>query len=254
MARSAPPDLSLWRRGPHALVLGHRGARRDAPENSLLAFRLALEQGAAGVELDVRLTKQGRVIVLHDTTLARVTDNADQRSAEQLSDDDLAGTDLGDGQAVPSLIDVLDWAKASRALLNIELKSDVSDRRALVWGTVSALEATGIDKRQIVLSSFHLPMLRALSKLLPDVPRGWLFQSSWRGFSPVIEASTAIAVHPRFNLISERRMRAWRRHSALVNTWTVNDPGRALTLDRWGIDTLISDVPGTIIQALDAAP
>lgn len=244
------PDLSAWRRGEHAKVLGHRGARRDAPENSLRAFQIALEQGAAGVEFDVRLGKEGLVIVLHDTDLKRVTEGSDQRSAETLGDVELANTDLGGGEPVPSLLDVLAWAKETGALLNIELKSDVSDPRALVWGTVSALFTTGVPKEQILFSSFDLSILRSLAKAMPQVPRGWLFENTWRGWSPMLSAAQCQAVHPHHSLITAKRARNWRQQVSLINTWTVNDPDQARALDALGVDTIISDVPAMVLQAL----
>ncbi|HEX2882183.1 MAG TPA: glycerophosphodiester phosphodiesterase family protein [Polyangiaceae bacterium] len=244
------PDLSAWRRGQHAKVLGHRGARRDAPENSMLAFRTALQQGAAGVEFDVRLGKEGLVIVLHDADLKRVTEGRDQRRAETLGDAELSSTDLGGGEPVPSLLDVLTWAKETGALLNIELKADVSDPRALVWGTVSALITTDIAKEQCLFSSFDLPILRALAKALPQVPRGWLFDSTWRGWGPVVNAAQCQAVHPRHSLVTAKRVQSWREQVTLINTWTVNDPDQAKALDDLGVDTIISDVPALILQAL----
>jgi glycerophosphoryl diester phosphodiesterase len=250
MEHLKPPDVTAWRRGKHAVVLGHRGARRDAPENSLLAFAKALEQGAAGVEFDVRLGKGGLVIVLHDTDLKRVTEGRDQRSAETLGLSELANTDLGGGERVPSLLDVLTWAKEKHALLNIELKADVSDRRALVWGTVAALKTTAVDRQQILFSSFNLPMLRALGHALPQVPRGWLFEQTWRGWSPVVSAAHCQAVHPHHPLITESRSKTWRKQVPLINTWTVNDPERAKALDALGVDTIISDVPAVVLAAL----
>lgn len=243
-------DLSAWRRGQHARVLGHRGARRDAPENSLRAFQTALEQGAAGVEFDVRLGKEGLVIVLHDADLKRVTEGRDQRSAETLGSAELPSTDLGNGEPVPSLLDVLDWAKQTDALLNIELKSDVSDPRALVWGTVSALFTTGIAKEQILFSSFDLSILRALAKAMPQVPRGWLFENAWRGWSPLLSAAQCQAVHPHHALITAKRAQTWRKQVPLINTWTVNDPDQAKALDALGVDAIISDVPRTILEAI----
>ena len=93
------------------LVLGHRGARREAPENTLPAFELATAQGAAGVELDVRLDGSGRVIVLHDRTLLRVTAGRDDRDVESLSADQLDQVTLDGGARVPTLEQVLGWAR-----------------------------------------------------------------------------------------------------------------------------------------------
>lgn len=243
--------LGAWRRGAGPVrVLGHRGARRDAPENSRLAFELALNQGAVGVEFDVRLAAEGRVIVLHDADLARVTGGRDTRHAETLSERDLAGVDLGQGQGVPTLLDILHWAKGNGALLNVELKSDVSDSRALVWGVLAAIVASQVDSRQLLLSSFSVRLLRALRTAAPELPRALLFEQRWRALGAVRRWACAQALHPRADLLNASNATTFRQGGLLLNTWTVNDPERALELDALGVDALISDVPGLLVSAL----
>ena len=105
-------------------MLGHRGARHAAPENTLAAFELARREGADGIELDVRLDGSGKVIVLHDPTLTRVTGGADSRHAEDIPSAELARLDLGSGERVPLLADVLTWAKEHGQRVNVELKSE----------------------------------------------------------------------------------------------------------------------------------
>src|SRR6478752_9574719 len=96
-----------WRRNAERpYVLGHRGARHAAPENTLRAFELALAEGADGVELDVRLDADERVIVLHDRTLERVTDGSERRDVETLGAHELDRVSLR-GERVPLLADVL---------------------------------------------------------------------------------------------------------------------------------------------------
>src|SRR3954463_10170839 len=87
--------------GAAPLVLGHRGARHAAPENTHAAFELSRAEGAAGVELDVRLVKSGQIVVLHDPTLGRVTGGADRRAVERLSLPEAQSADIGRGERVP---------------------------------------------------------------------------------------------------------------------------------------------------------
>ena len=131
---SSPIVMERLTRKPGALplVLGHRGARHAAPENTHAAFELSRSEGAAGVELDVRLVKSGEVVVLHDPTLGRVTGNADRRAAEQLTWAETKSADIGRGEHVPLLSDVLDWAASHDQLVNVEVKSDVRRRRDLL--------------------------------------------------------------------------------------------------------------------------
>ena len=162
------------------LVLGHRGARREAPENTLPAFELATAQGAAGVELDVRLDGSGRVIVLHDRTLLRVTAGRDDRDVEALSADQLDQVTLDGGARVPTLEQVLGWAARGDHLLNVELKRDVTERRALVWRVAKLLRAHPTARERVLLSSFDPLFVRALAWLLPEVPVSWLVHGKQR--------------------------------------------------------------------------
>ncbi len=239
------------------LVLGHRGARHAAPENTHLAFELSCSEGAAGVELDVRLAASGEVVVLHDPTLARSTQGADAREAERLSWDELRRIDLGHSQHVPLLSDVLDWAAAHDQLVNVEVKSDVRRRRALTRGVVTLLRQHSWAPQGVLLSSFDPRFVWRLARELPQIPVAFLFHTQ----SPVAQAAAlvgaatfkrlgAVAVHPEHTLVTPQRMRAWRSRAALVGVWTVNDEGRALELSALGVDYIVSDRPGALVLAL----
>jgi glycerophosphoryl diester phosphodiesterase len=255
------PMLSRLRRaaGAAPLVLGHRGARHAAPENTHAAFELARQEGAAGVELDVRLVKTGEIVVLHDVTLERVTGGADRRAVEQLSWTEAQSADIGRGERVPLLSDVLDWAAAHDQLVNVEVKSDVRRRRDLMRGVSALLAKHPWAPRGVILSSFDPRFVWALSRALPAVPSAFLFHTK----SPMARAAALVgaatfsrmgarAVHPEHALVTEQRMQAWRSRQALVGVWTVNDEARARDLSRLGVDYLVSDRPGAILKALGA--
>ncbi len=244
---------SGWtRRDGRPLVLGHRGARYAAPENTLAAFELAREEAADGVELDVRLDADGNVVVLHDRTLERVTDGRERRDVEHIPAGELSRIDVGGGAAVPRLEEVLDWAAGSDMLVNIELKHDVSDRDRLVTGVVELVCARQDPGQWLLLSSFHPGIVWRLARRLPDVRVAWLvhkgqrFARHGRGFRLL----GAGAVHPEHVLVTERRIARWHHGSARVNTWTVNDPDRARELAALGVDAIISDKPGLIRDAV----
>jgi len=243
--------------GAKPLVLGHRGARHAAPENTHAAFELARAEGAAGVELDVRLVKSGEVVVLHDPTLARVTNGTDRRAVEQLSWAETRQADIGRGERVPLLQDVLDWAETHGQLVNVEVKSDVRRRRDLLRGVIALLSAHRYASRGVVLSSFDPRFIWRLSRALPAVPSAFLFHTK----SPMARAAALVgaatfsrlgarAVHPEHVLVSAPRMQAWRSKNALVGVWTVNDPARARELATLGVDYIVSDNPGRILAAL----
>jgi len=243
--------------GASPLVLGHRGARYAAPENTHVAFELSRREGGAGVELDVRLVKSGEIVVLHDPTLARVTGNADRRAVEQLTWAEAKSADVGEGQRVPLLSDVLDWAATHDQLVNVEVKSDVRRRRDLLVGVIALLERHPYAARGVLLSSFDPRFIWRLSRALPNIPSAFLFHTK----SPMARAAALVgaatftrmgarAVHPEHALVTTPRMTAWRSKKVLVGVWTVNDPARAQALSKLGVDYLVSDNPGRIIAAL----
>jgi glycerophosphoryl diester phosphodiesterase len=259
---SPPSALERLTRGAVAkpLVLGHRGARHAAPENTHAAFELALREGAAGVELDVRLVKSGQIVVLHDTTLSRVTGGADRRAVEALTWAETRSADIGRGEQVPLLSDVLDWAASHDQLVNVEVKSDVKRRRDLLHGVSALLAAHPYAARGVVLSSFDPRFVWFLARALPQIPSAFLFHTK----SPVARVAAMVgaatfnrmgarAVHPEHVLVTEQRMQAWRSRRALVGVWTVNDETRARELSALGVDYIVSDRPGAILAAISAS-
>src|SRR3954465_9330714 len=160
------------------LIYAHRGASADAPENTLAAFRLALEQGADGIELDAQRCASGEVVVVHDESLLRTTGHAALVTRTPWST--LRALDAGAwkaerfrGERVPLLAEVL---AAFPLLVNVELKCERSDDRGLTAEVVRIVREGGAEER-VLLSSFNpLCLLRART-LAPRIPRALLFES-----------------------------------------------------------------------------
>jgi glycerophosphoryl diester phosphodiesterase len=243
--------LEAWRRpaGQRPLVLGHRGARHAAPENTLSAFALAHKEGADGIELDVRLDGSGNVIVLHDPRLLRVTNGADPRHAEDIPSGDLARLDVGLGERVPSLAEVLEWARSTGQRVNVELKSDVRKPSLLLQRVAQVIGAQPLPP--VLFSSFHPRFVYWLARHLPNLPRAWLVHRRQRllRYAPGFRLLGPNALHPEDWLASKKRVARFQRAGMLVNVWTVNDPLRARELAQFGVDALISDTPGTLVRA-----
>ncbi|MEP7049898.1 MAG: glycerophosphodiester phosphodiesterase [Pseudomonadota bacterium] len=244
--------LAAWQRPPgqRPFVLGHRGARHAAPENTFAAFELARTEGADGIELDVRLDGGGRVIVLHDPTLTRVTDNAETRHAEDISSTELSRLDVGSGERVPLLSDVLAWAHERQQRVNVELKSDVRNRALLLTRVAEAVR--GSPRPNLIFSSFHPYFVWWLARHLPELPRAWLVHEKQHVLkhAPGFAALGANAVHPQHTLVTAQRVQRTHAEHALLNVWTVNDPARAQALASFGVDAIITDLPAKILSVL----
>ncbi len=146
------------------LVLGHRGYSAKYPENTLLAFKKAIEAGADGVELDVWLTKDGEVVVIHDETVDR-TSNGSGR-VKDMTLEELKGLDFGNGERIPTLEEVFE-ALPWEAVINVEIKdADAVERTAEIVRAHSP--------ERVVVSSFHLDALEKYRKLDPETRIGIL--------------------------------------------------------------------------------
>jgi len=233
-------------------VLGHRGARHAAPENTFAAFELARREGADGIEIDVRLDGSEAAVVIHDADLARVTGGESRARVDQLSTAELRRFSVGAGERVPLLEDVLAWAREHDACVNVEVKSDVRQKQRLLECVVRELSRGRHASARVVVSSFHPGFVRVLATRLPELPVCWLVHDrqivlrsapGWRWLG-------ASGVHPQHTLLSSSKVQSLQRSGALVGTWTVNDPALALAYARFGVDLIISDVPGQILAAL----
>jgi glycerophosphoryl diester phosphodiesterase len=214
------------------------------------AFELAGRAGADGIELDVRLAGSGAVVVCHDPTLERLTGGRDARAIAALHHGELAKIDLGHGQGVPLLTEVLALADRHRLRVNVEMKRDVPSRRRLVAQTVRVLRDRASPA--VLVSSFDPWMLAYFGWLLPAVPCGYLFapdQKYQRSGWPATLLRAA-AMHPERSLCRAERIRLWRARGRLVNVWTVNDVGEARALSELGVDAVITDDPASLVGAL----
>lgn len=242
--------LDRWKRlGHRPLVLGHRGVRVGAIENTMLAFDLARQQGADGVELDVRLSRDGVPFVVHDRDLSRVSSGVDGRVVSETDSAALERVNLGAGEGPPRLESVLDWAERHALVVNVELKSEAARTDAVASSVADLLRARPECWCQVLVSSFHPALLRAFGEALSEVPTAWLFTAAHASWAGCAQRLGARAVHPDARCFSSAGNYP-RPAGVLVNTWTVNDAETARLLADRGVDAIITDEPGKILAAL----
>lgn len=237
--------MSDWFRSPTPLIIGHRGASADAPENTLPAFALALNQGAHGIELDVRLSADGQLIVIHDATVDRTT-NGFGRVAKMTADqiNDLL---VDDQHKVPTLDQVFSELGAE-PLYNIELKIAKLRDPMLIAAVSDCILGHDLQEK-VLISSFNLLALRHVRNLLgPRVPIG-LNRSTF--LTKYLHLGVAAEVdHPNHTLVSKGYM-AWARSRGYrVNVWTVDDGREAQLLKQLGVNAIITNQPALIAQQL----
>ena len=246
-------------------VQGHRGACALAPENTLAAFRKAIELGADGMEMDLQLTRDAAVVVIHDDTLERTTDGrgrvTDLSLAEVRQAD--AGVKFGPayrGERVPMLTEVIDLVKASgndRVRLNLEIKfgkgregqpGDVEER------VLAVLRAAAFVDR-VTVQSFHHPSPAKLKALEPRMAIGLLVGARQPSPDPValVREYGAEYYAPEHHLVTPELLRALHQAGIPVVTWTVNEEHLMRRLIEAGLgslrgDAIISDYPDRAVK------
>jgi glycerophosphoryl diester phosphodiesterase len=219
------------------LIIAHRGASAEKPENTLAAFRRALALRVDGIELDVHITSDGVPVVFHDDKLKRLTGVKGRVTACTWAE--LAKLRVRGTEPIPRLVDVLRLTR-QRAVVQIELKAGVAV--APVIAAVKAARAVG----WVILASFDAPLVREAGELAPKIPR-MLISESRRGPAAILRQLAGCgALGLSFNY---RRIpsAAWVQYFQLrgysVWAWTVNDSAAAERLAGWGIDALLGDDP-----------
>lgn len=236
-------------------ILAHRGALREAPENTLPAFARALELGADGIELDVQVSRDGRLVVIHDFEVDGTTNG--HGPVASFSSAELARLDAGShvdprfaSVGVPTLDDVFDLV-GDRCRVNVEVKSLAAD-----GGPAPALLATLVRDRglcdQVIVSSINPMCLVQLRRHEPAIPRGVVYEQPMtpEQQAELLRSIRPHALHPQFPCVTEQTVTWARAEGLAVTAWTVNEVAEARRLSGLGVDAIITDVPDVLIHAL----
>lgn len=245
--------MNLWLQShDHPLIIGHRGASAHAPENTLAAFKLAMEQGADGIELDVKRCASGEVVVMHDETVDRTTNG--RGAVHQLTLAQLRALDAGQGQPVPTLDEVLELTASSPTpfLVNIEVTNYTTPGDGLERLVVDVVRRHDCADR-ILFSSFNPLTVRALAQLMPEVPRGILYHHAM----PIYIRQVWLAPftphefrHPDFSYVTPDFVQTLKAQGKRVNTWTVNERADIARVAACGVHGIIGDSPHTMREVL----
>lgn len=229
-------------------VLGHRGARAHAPDNTLRAFELAIEHGADGIEVDVRMTADGALCIAHDEEI-HFEEFPRLLRLGRLTKSQLGKLHLPGGHRVPTLRGVLEFQARTGCMVNVELKGEVENGAWMCEQAAREIRVHGGNG--LVLSSFSPLTVKRLTKLLPEIPTALLFDKDQTLMQRVLPLSPlgAVGAHPEDACVTPEMVTRLKRKGAFVGVWTVNDSARAKALAEMGVDVLISDDPGPIVRS-----
>ena len=208
-------------------VFAHRGASAYAPENTLPAFALAARQGADGIELDVHLSKDGELVVIHDETLDRTTNGTGAVKDHTLAELQAlcAGNGMSgfDGARIPTLREVLELVRPTGMLVNIELKTSLVWYDGIEEKTLALVEALGMQER-VIYSSFNHYSIERVRQLAPQAQTAYLFADIICDVEKYAAAHGVGGLHPGLcNVRMADFLHTYLASGLAVRVWTVNE-------------------------------
>ena len=240
-------------------MIGHRGAAGCAPENTLAGLRKAKELGCRWVEIDVRFTADGQLILLHDDRLERTTNGRGKAASMPLAavrryDTGHRFGDAFRGERVPTLAEAVEVLSELGIGANIELKA--ARGRAAETGAATAALLFRMWPSHLpppLISSFLPEALLAAQACAPSIPRSVLFRAVPGNWRVRAEKLGCVTIHADHHCLHPALVAEIREAGYALLTYTVNDAVRALTLFDWGVTSVFSDVPHIICAAAEAA-
>lgn len=236
------------------IIFAHRGASGYYPENTMLAFTKAVEMGATGIETDVHMTKDGKLVLIHDHSLERTCgvrglikdfylEEIKQMDAGSWMDEDYKG------ERVPTLDELFAFVKQLDLVINLELKSGVVLYPKIEKRVVEAIRAHDMTER-VIISSFNHYSLVELKRLAPEIPIGLLYNEAL--FEPWHYAKSigASALHPIHYAVLPEFVRAAKREGIAYYPFTVNDRNEMKCLLQSGVSGIITDYPDRLADLL----
>ena len=231
-------------------IFAHRGFSLQYPENTMTAFRKALEAGADGIEMDARLTQDGQIVIMHDPTIDRTT-NGKGKVRDMLLQE-ILGLDAGikkgvvfENERVPMLEQVF-AELGGKLLLNIELCNyDEGDNRQLANQTVELIEKYKLVD-SVIISSFRFNNLVYVKDKNPGISCGLLAKQGLMGLFArnLLNHSVSVdALHPYYTDVNAGLIRKEQQCGRKVRAWTVNDPQDIRQLYELGVDAIFTDDP-----------
>lgn len=219
------------------LKIAHRGASAYEPENTLRAFRRAIEMGCDMIEMDVRLTKDDKIVVIHDDSVDRTTNGRGKVRHKTL--EELKGLDAGKGERIPTLAEAIDFIGIDAGIV-VEIKESGMEK-----GVVEALRRSdALDRFQdrCWVVSFKKNALTTLRELEPSLKTGLLVTFA---SDPIADAHMldvhAVGLYHLF--INENMISKAAAHNIVPFAWTVNGEGRVRKLQGMGIGGIVTDKP-----------
>lgn len=225
------------------LKIGHRGAKGYEPENTLIAFEKAINLGVDGIELDVHLSADNELIVIHDETVDRTTNG--KGDVNQLSLMELKALKIEITQEIPILTEVLDLVN-QQCFINIELKG-IGTAQPVIQLISHYISKENWDYNNFIISSFDWKMLEETHSLDSKIKIGVLTEESIDKALAFAKKINAFSIHPDYELLSKENVILMQQNGFEVYPWTVNSENAIQKIKSFNVNGIISDFPDRIL-------
>ncbi|HUT81287.1 MAG TPA: glycerophosphodiester phosphodiesterase family protein [Candidatus Bathyarchaeia archaeon] len=225
------------------VIFGHRGSSAFEPENTMRAFARAFQDGAKGIEFDIRLTKDEQIVIIHDEAINRTSNGSGL--VKDMTFEELQQFDFGKGEKIPLLKDVLKLY-GNRFWLNIEIKEVKLEKQL-----TELLIDMNITKK-IVISSFIKETLEKIKEIDFNFNTAYLYAIRKINLNYIKNELKCEGIHPSKNNITKRLLKKTKGMKLAVRVWTVDNPKKAIKLAKLGVDGIITNNPKLITDTLQA--
>lgn len=240
-------------------VISHRGANRQAPQNTIPAFKKSIEIGVDGFETDIHLTVDGVPVVCHNYTIDETSTG--QGEIRQKTLEELRSYDFGlyfhekfKGTTLPTLEEFLALCEtADIEIMNIEIKPPLDGNMEIVRKTIDAVKAHGLFEK-LLISSFSADVLVECKNVDPECKTGFLYAPNKAffykqmlfGYVSFAKKIKADYLHPHYFAVTKKYVKDLHKHGIKVNVWTVNKPETVNKMLKCGVDGIITDLPDVV--------
>ena len=235
----------------------HRGFSGNYPENTMLAFRKALEAGCEGMEFDVHLTADRQIVIVHDERIDRTSDR--QGYVKDMTYEELCKADFSyrwkgqvPFQRIPTLEEYFELVKDRDILSNIELKTGVFEYPGIEQAVYDLIQTYHMEDR-VVISSFNHHSVMRMKQLDPTLTCGFLSETWILDAGDYVQRHGIEAYHPAYYMLTDPEAADLQAHGRQINTWTVNQPEDIRRMISLQVDGIIGNYPDRVRKELEAA-
>ncbi|WP_185971058.1 glycerophosphodiester phosphodiesterase family protein [Alkalicoccobacillus porphyridii] len=234
----------------HTKIFAHRGFSEKYPENTMTAFEYAAAAGADGIELDVQLTKDGVPVIIHDRHVNRVTSGKGRVNSFTVKEIQALQMKEDKNERIPTFEEYLDWSKNHSLLLNLELKTELTDRSFIKELILPLLEKYEVEERTII-SSFDHKALMVAKQQKPHIEAAALVHQAMVKPEAYLNLLGVEGIHFESSTLLMHEAQQLQERGVAIRPYTVNTRDKMMQFFTWGCEGIFTDYPDLALELRD---